>query len=116
MWRSGREAGYEGLRAGARCDLSRPVPGRPALIDVWQGRGASPARTSFSGATSRVPLLLDRPRRAAPCSCNTATSEGLSWRAPRTPFVMETFCIGDHGIIADYRAETAGQGRAGDPV
>jgi hypothetical protein len=34
---------------------------------------------------------------------NTATGEGLDLRVPDTPYIIETFCMPDHGIIADYQ-------------
>src|ERR1035441_2117575 len=40
---------------------------------------------------------------------NTATGQGLGWRVPNAPFVMETFCMGDHGIVSGYRADAAGK-------
>ena len=40
---------------------------------------------------------------------STATGQGLQWRVPNVPFVMETFCMSDHGIVSGYRADSAGQ-------
>jgi hypothetical protein len=40
---------------------------------------------------------------------NTATGHGLAWRVPDAPFVMETFCMGDHGIVSGYCANAVGQ-------
>jgi hypothetical protein len=33
----------------------------------------------------------------------------LQWRVPDAPFVMETFCMGDHGIVAGYRTDAGGR-------
>ncbi len=61
----------------------------------------------FRGHEPRPAAGWTDPGRAGARSCNTATSEGLSWRVPGTPFVMETFCTGDHGIVAGCRAGMA---------
>ncbi len=37
---------------------------------------------------------------------NTATGQGLQWRVPDAPFIMETFCMGDHGIVSGYHPGT----------
>jgi hypothetical protein len=39
---------------------------------------------------------------------NTATGQGLRWRLPNEVFVMEAFCMGGHGILSGYRADTTG--------
>jgi hypothetical protein len=39
---------------------------------------------------------------------NLATRDGLQWRVPHAPFVMETFCMGDHGIVSGYRTDHDG--------
>jgi hypothetical protein len=43
---------------------------------------------------------------------NTATGHGLQWRVPDVPFLMETFCMGDHGIVSGYRKDATGTVRA----
>ena len=40
---------------------------------------------------------------------NTTTGQDLEWRVPDAPFVMETFCVGDHGIVSSYRINGAGR-------
>lgn len=35
--------------------------------------------------------------------CNFPTGQGLHWRIPDAPFAVETFCLGDHGIVTGYR-------------
>jgi hypothetical protein len=35
-------------------------------------------------------------------------AQGLGWRVPDAPFVMETFCMGDHGIASGYRRDADG--------
>ena len=39
---------------------------------------------------------------------DTGTGEGLQWRVPNAPFVMETFCMGDHRIVSGYRKDGYG--------
>ncbi len=39
---------------------------------------------------------------------NTATGHGLQWRVPDVPFIMETFCMADHGIVSGYRRDPGG--------
>ncbi len=38
---------------------------------------------------------------------NTATGLGTRWRVPDAPFAVETFCMGDHGIVTGYRRSAA---------
>jgi len=40
---------------------------------------------------------------------NIAMGQGLGWRVPEAPFVMETFCMGDHGIVSGCRAKAPGR-------
>ncbi|WP_249645246.1 hypothetical protein [Nocardia sputi] len=46
--------------------------------------------------------------RVAAYMYNTATGDGLQWRVPDAPFLIETFCMGDHGIVLGYRETSAG--------
>jgi hypothetical protein len=34
---------------------------------------------------------------------NAAIGQGMHWRIPDAPFAVETFCMGDHGIVTGYR-------------
>jgi hypothetical protein len=34
---------------------------------------------------------------------NTATGQGLHWRVPNVPFMLETFTMAGHGIVSGYR-------------
>ncbi len=43
------------------------------------------------------------PQRVAAYMYNTGTGQGMQWRVPDAPFAVETFCIGDHGIVTGYR-------------
>jgi hypothetical protein len=38
---------------------------------------------------------------------NTATGEGLALRVPDAPFILETFCMADHGIVSRYERDAA---------
>jgi hypothetical protein len=37
-----------------------------------------------------------------------ATGQGASWRVPDAPFLVETFCMGDHGILTRYTRTPTG--------
>ncbi len=52
------------------------------------------------------PADLDR---VAAYMYNTATGVGLQWRVPDAPFLIETFCMGDHGIVTGYTRTPAGR-------
>ncbi|MGY1937710.1 hypothetical protein [Nocardia gipuzkoensis] len=52
------------------------------------------------------PAGLDR---VAAYMYNTATGVGLQWRVPDAPFLIETFCMGDHGIVTGYNRTPAGR-------
>jgi hypothetical protein len=40
---------------------------------------------------------------------DTSRGEGLDLRVPDAPFIVETFCMGDHGILSGYRKTPAGR-------
>jgi hypothetical protein len=60
-------------------------------------RGHEPRRTGWTD-----------PERVAAYVYNTATGEGLDLRVPDAPFVIETFCMEDHGIVSGYRYSQSG--------
>jgi hypothetical protein len=48
------------------------------------------------------------PDRLSAYLYNTVRREGLQWRVPDAPFIVETFCMGDHGIFAGYQRKPDG--------
>ncbi|MGO4613013.1 hypothetical protein AB4305_03550 [Nocardia sp. 2YAB30] len=94
---------------------------RTGLVDAgWTGRMIdSLLRACHTTRTQRPHALLwgYEPRTVDPTSLdrvaaymyNTATGDGLQWRVPDAPFLVETFCMGDHGIVTGYRKTPAGQ-------
>ncbi|NKY27934.1 hypothetical protein [Nocardia gamkensis] len=49
------------------------------------------------------------PDRVAAYMYNTAAQQGAHWRVADAPFVVETFCMGDHGIVSGYQRTHVGQ-------
>ena len=50
------------------------------------------------------------PERVAAYMYDTSRGEGLDLRVPDAPFIIvETFCMGDHGIVSGYRKTPAGR-------
>ncbi|MGY5309151.1 hypothetical protein [Nocardia gipuzkoensis] len=89
------DAGWTGRMIGSllrACHTTRPQ--RPHVL-LW---GYEPRTVD--------PANLDR---VAGYMYNTATGDGLHWRVPDAPFLVETFCMGDHGIVTGYRKTPAGQ-------
>jgi hypothetical protein len=94
---------------------------RTGLVDIgWTGRmaGSFIEMCEAAGMTGGRPAVLfwgHEPRasgwtdpRVAAWMYNTATWEGVDWRVPNAPFVMESFCMADHGIVAGYQRDTDG--------
>jgi hypothetical protein len=77
-----------------------------AFIELCEAAGMSRPAVLFWGHEPRVTGWTD-PRVAA-YMYNTATGEGLRWRVPDVPFIMETFCMADHGIVSGYRKDATG--------
>jgi len=80
-----------------------------SLIQVCEAAGMSRPSVLFWGHEPRPDTGWTDPGRVAAYMYNTATGQGLQWRVPNAPFVMETFCMGDHGILSGYRPGAAGQ-------
>ena len=104
--RGAAPAGRSRYRAG-RHRLDRPDGG---LADRASARQrAWPGRTCCSGGTSRGRRPGGQiPNVSPPYMYNTATGQGLGWRVPDAPFIMETFCMADHGIVSGYRRDATG--------
>lgn len=89
------------------------------LIDAgWTGRmiGAFTAiiddlpqpRVFFWAHEPRASGWTD-PSRVHAYMYNTATGHGANLRVPDTPYIIETFCMANHGIVADYAEGPGGQ-------
>ena len=79
-----------------------------SLIRVCEAAGMSRPAVLFWGHEPRQATGWTDPARVAAYMYNTATGQGLSWRVPDVPFLMETFCMGDHGIVSGFRKDAAG--------
>jgi hypothetical protein len=80
-----------------------------SLIHVGEAAGMSRPHILFWGHEPRPTTGWTDAERVSSYVCNNATSQGLGWRVPDAPFVMETFCMGDHDIVSGYRANATGQ-------
>ncbi|MFI5540705.1 hypothetical protein ACIA5H_30360 [Nocardia sp. NPDC051900] len=93
---------------------------RTGLVDAgWTGRMIDSLLRACRTHTQQRPRALlwgYEPRKAAPDNLdrvaaymyNTATGNGLQWRVPDAPFLIETFCMGDHGIVTGYSRTAEG--------
>ncbi len=63
----------------------------------------------FWGHEPRAATGWTDPDRVSAYVYNTATGQGVEWRVPDAPFLMETFCMADHGIVSSYRVGGAGR-------
>ena len=80
-----------------------------SLIHVCEAEGMTRPHVLFWGHEPRPATGWTDPERVASYVYNTATGQGLGWRVPDAPFIMETFCMGDHGIVSGYSTDTIGQ-------
>lgn len=78
-----------------------------SLIHVTDGADLPRPHIFFWGHEPRPDGWTDSDRLSA-YLYNTARREGLQWRVPDAPFIIETFCMGDHGIFAGYQREPDG--------
>ncbi len=83
------DAGWTGRMAGA-------------LVQVCEQAGMTRPHIFFWGHEPSADGWTD-PQRVAAYMYNTATGQGVHWRVPDAPFAVETFCMGDHGIVTGYR-------------
>jgi hypothetical protein len=89
-----------------------------ALVDAgWTGRMIGALTTVTEGLPQpRVFFWAHEPRptgwtdraRLRPYMYNTATGDGIDLRVPDTPYIIEAFCMSDHGIVADYKRDRDG--------
>jgi len=83
-----------------------------SLINLCESAGMGRPTVLFWGHEPRPATGWTDPDVVAAYMYNTATGHGAQWRVPNVPFVMETFCMGDHGIVSGYRKDAAGRVRA----
>ncbi|MFI1919346.1 hypothetical protein [Nocardia sp. NPDC020380] len=92
---------------------TRIASARSGVVDAgWTGRmigalttvteGLPQPHVFFWAHEPRVTGWTDRDRVSA-YMYNTDTKDGVDLRVPDTPFVIETFCMSDHGIVADFQ-------------
>ena len=89
------DAGWTGRMAGA-------------LVQVCEQAGMRRPHILFWGHEPRATGWTD-PGHVAAYMYNTATGQGLHWRVPDAPFAVETFCMGDHGIVTGYTRSPSGK-------
>ena len=83
-----------------------------SLIHVYEAAGMSRPHILFWGHEPRPVTGWTNPERVGAYMDSTAKAQGLRWRVPDAPFVMESFCVGDHGVVFGYRANATRAGRA----
>jgi hypothetical protein len=80
-----------------------------SLVQVCEAAGMHRPHVLFWGHEPRAATGWTDSERVGSYMYNTGTGQGLGWRVPNAPFVMETFCMGDHGIVSGYRADAGGK-------
>jgi hypothetical protein len=81
-----------------------------SFIEMCEAAGGVRPTVLFWGHEPRPATGWTDPVRLAAWMYNTATGSG--WRVPDAPFIMETFCMADHGIVSGYRRDPDGVVRA----
>jgi hypothetical protein len=79
-----------------------------SLIHVCEAVGMSRPHALLWGHEPRPATGWTDPQRIAAYMYNTATGDGLDLRVPDAPFIMETFCMADHGIVSRYERDRVG--------
>lgn len=79
-----------------------------SLVSVCEARGMSRPNVLLWGHEPRATGWTD-PGRVAAYMYDTSRGEGLDLRVPDAPFIVATFCMGDHGIVSGYRKTPAGR-------
>jgi hypothetical protein len=79
-----------------------------SLIHVCEEAGMSRPHALLWGHEPRPATGWTDPQRIAAYMYNTAVGQGLDLRVPDAPFVMETFCMADHGIVSRYERDATG--------
>jgi hypothetical protein len=75
-----------------------------SFIELCETAGMNRPAVMFWGHEPRATGWTD-PDMVAAYMYNTATGQGLHLRVPNVPFIMETFCMADHGIVSGYRRD-----------
>ncbi len=78
-----------------------------SLIKICEEAGMARPHLLLWGHEPRATGWTD-PDRVDAYMYNTATGAGLSWRVADAPFIVETFCMGDHGIVAGFERSPSG--------
>jgi hypothetical protein len=93
---------------------------RTGLVDAgWTGRMITALLTACNATESDQPHVLFwgheprpsggvHPGLVSAYMYNTGTGQGMALRVPDAPFVVETFCMGDHGIVTGYQRTPSG--------
>ncbi|CAM3954345.1 hypothetical protein NONI108955_01330 [Nocardia ninae] len=79
-----------------------------SLVQVCETAGLQRPHVLLWGHEPRPTGWTD-PEKVAAFIYNTAVGQGLNWRVPDAPFLVETFCMGDHGIVSGYHREPSGE-------
>jgi hypothetical protein len=79
-----------------------------SLISICEAHGMGRPHVLLWGHEPRATGWTD-PQRVAAYMYNTSSGDGLGLRVPDAPFIVETFCMGDHGIVSGYRRAQGGR-------
>jgi hypothetical protein len=79
-----------------------------SLVSVCEAHGMSRPHVLLWGHEPRATGWTD-PERVAAYMYDTSRGDGLDLRVPDAPFIVETFCMGDHGIVSGYRRTQSGR-------
>lgn len=79
-----------------------------SLIKVCEADGGQRPHVLLWGHEPRATGWTDPARVTAFCY-NTVLHEGLQWRVPDAPFIVETFCMADHGVVTGYEPDADGR-------
>ncbi|WP_195089656.1 hypothetical protein [Nocardia brasiliensis] len=89
------DAGWTGRMIGSLVKVCEPVGLKRPHALLW---GHEPRPSGWTD-----------PERITAFIYNTAVGQGLDWRVPDAPFLVETFCAGDHGIVSGYHRDSSGE-------
>jgi hypothetical protein len=88
------DTGWTGRMVGSFCkvleDAQLPTP----QVLFW---GHEPRANGWTDA-----------RRVAAFMYDSGREEGMRWRVPNAPFLVESFCVAEHGIVAGYTEQSNG--------
>jgi hypothetical protein len=79
-----------------------------SLVRVCEAHGMGRPNVLLWGHEPRATGWTD-PERVTAYMYDTSRGAGLDLRVPDAPFIVETFCMGDHGIVSGYRKTAAGR-------